>query len=122
MKNVSPFAMYSPAITRVIYILAPEGGLAPPWMGPIFIILGAMEEIHISADGLPRDYELLRGKAAGDGETGMLSAGRAASPQGRRGLLRAHAVTPPLYAPWRQRMAVSRAKLYDLPKGAWSTP
>jgi len=35
-------------------------------MGPIFIILGAMEGIHIPADGLPRDYELLRGKAAGD--------------------------------------------------------
>ena len=30
-------------------------------MGPIFIILGAMGRIHILADRLPRDYELLRG-------------------------------------------------------------
>jgi len=33
--------------------------------GPIFIILGPMEGIHIPADGLPREYELLRGKAVG---------------------------------------------------------
>ena len=35
-------------------------------MGPIFIILGAMGRIHILADGLPRDYELLRGNGASD--------------------------------------------------------
>ena len=35
-------------------------------MGPIFIILGPMEGIHIPADGLPRDYELLRGNGASD--------------------------------------------------------
>ena len=35
-------------------------------MGPIFIILGPMGGIHIPADGLPRDYELLRGNGASD--------------------------------------------------------
>ena len=35
-------------------------------MGPIFIILGPMGGIHIPADGLPRDYELLRGNGVSD--------------------------------------------------------
>ena len=35
-------------------------------MGPIFIILGPMGGIHILADGLPRDYELLRGNGVSD--------------------------------------------------------
>ncbi len=34
--------------------------------GPIFIVLGPMGGIHIPADGLPRDYELLRGNGASD--------------------------------------------------------
>ena len=33
MKNVSPFAIYSPAITRVIYILPQQGGSPPPGWG-----------------------------------------------------------------------------------------
>ena len=45
-------------------------------MGPIFIILGAMEGIHIPADRLPRDYELLRGNGV-----------RAASRRDRHSLL-----------------------------------
>ena len=34
--------------------------------GPIFIFLGAMGGIHIPADGLLRDYELLRADGGGD--------------------------------------------------------
>jgi hypothetical protein len=34
--------------------------------GPIFIFLGAMGGIHILADGLPRDYELLRADGGSD--------------------------------------------------------
>jgi hypothetical protein len=35
-------------------------------MGPIFIILSLVEGIHIPADGLLRDYELLRGNGVSD--------------------------------------------------------
>ena len=35
-------------------------------MGLIFIILSLVGGIHIPADGLPRDYELLRADGGGD--------------------------------------------------------